>query len=356
MSPGSNRRGRFEVAVQPSFLHDVLIVLWSALGGDDGGANRELGRRWFDGIRRAVPSDLADQMYAFGGDSGTVWLSLIDWIASAPDPSDPHDTIEWLSSSDGPDRRKTALTDLCWDVDPSDLEMALAGDPDAIEACLARFEPEEREAVERWLTFPAESFASEVASVLARIISEVLPTEAKAWPDAHKRSAAAVEPLIGMMEPTDLIEQVTNGITFDIPLGVRRLVLIPSVSLKPWSLTIESGDTVYIHYPLADEHLDPDPAAPPQWLINFHKALGDERRLRMLRRIADGPVRLSELTETVGLAKSTVFHHIGILRSAGLIRVHVGSHGDGGPTYTLRREALGTAAEFTSQYLTGDRS
>ncbi|MBW2471479.1 MAG: helix-turn-helix transcriptional regulator, partial [Deltaproteobacteria bacterium] len=105
---------------------------------------------------------------------------------------------------------------------------------------------------------------------------------------------------------------------------------------------------------VADEFVDTDPEAPPSWLVNTYKALSDERRLRILRRLAEGDTSLEELTEMLGLSKSTVHHHISILRGAGLVRVNL-SHDEGYKhkqrIYSLRDQALGDATGSLDTYL-----
>ena len=53
--------------------------------------------------------------------------------------------------------------------------------------------------------------------------------------------------------------------------------------------------------------------------------LADPTRLAILSHLRGGEHRVSELTEHLGLAQSTVSQHLAILRSAGLISSH--SHG-----------------------------
>lgn len=347
----ANRRRRLDVAVQPSFLLDVLLSMWTALGANDKLGTHELSKRWFTDLRHRIPADLATQIAEFGGDSGKVWLSLIDLIASAPDPEDVPSTLEWIRSSDWRERRRELLNEMCWEADQIDLDAAMDGDSDALDRCLSIFDGDYRAAMERWMTYPVDRFPNTIARVLSTLVAEVMPDDTAEWADAYRCSRDAVLPLIEMTEPSDLIERVTNGIEYDIPLGVRRLVLVPSVVLRPWTLTYEVNDRVYVYYPVADEHLNADTDAPPQWLIRIHKALGDERRLRMLRRLSESPASLADLTMEVDLAKSTVFHHIGVLRAAGLVRVHIGSGHEKNPLYSLRRGALDMAFEHTSTYL-----
>jgi ArsR family transcriptional regulator len=51
----------------------------------------------------------------------------------------------------------------------------------------------------------------------------------------------------------------------------------------------------------------------------FHKALADVNRLRIVRRLADGPASVTDLIEQIGLSQPLVSWHIGRLRAAGLV-------------------------------------
>jgi DNA-binding transcriptional ArsR family regulator len=50
-------------------------------------------------------------------------------------------------------------------------------------------------------------------------------------------------------------------------------------------------------------------------------ALGDETRLRLVRRLADGPrLSISQLTAGSGLTRQSVTKHLGVLGKAGVVR------------------------------------
>ena len=52
----------------------------------------------------------------------------------------------------------------------------------------------------------------------------------------------------------------------------------------------------------------------------FHKALADVNRLRIVRRLAEGPATVGDLIETVGLSQPLVSWHVSKLRAAGIVR------------------------------------
>jgi ArsR family transcriptional regulator len=51
----------------------------------------------------------------------------------------------------------------------------------------------------------------------------------------------------------------------------------------------------------------------------FHKALADVNRLRIVRRLVEGPATVGDLIETVGLSQPLVSWHVSRLRAAGLV-------------------------------------
>ena len=146
-----------------------------------------------------------------------------------------------------------------------------------------------------------------------------------------------------------LIESATNGLVY-VPEGwVRRVILTPHVAMRPWNVTCANGDAYVLAYPVADESLGIDRGAPSAHLVRLHKALGDEKRLRMLRMLARSSATLQELADGAGIAKSTAHHHLVILRSAGLIRVTLEEQS----RYTLRREFIPEAAGWLPAFLEG---
>src|SRR5207244_8797235 len=136
-----------------------------------------------------------------------------------------------------------------------------------------------------------------------------------------------------------LIELATHGVVYVPEPWVRRIVLTPHLAMRPWNVSCAHDDTYVFCYPVADESVGGDRTEPPAHLLRLHKALADERRLRILKLLADGDRNLQELSETLGMAKSTAHHHTVILRAAGLIRTSTSMEN----RYSLRRDALGDA-------------
>ena len=77
------------------------------------------------------------------------------------------------------------------------------------------------------------------------------------------------------------------------------------------------------------------------------RRLGDERRLRILRRLSRGPASLHELAEELDISKSTLHHHMMLLRTAGLVKVLIGNE----KAYALREDVVPETAAVLQGYI-----
>jgi DNA-binding transcriptional ArsR family regulator len=100
---------------------------------------------------------------------------------------------------------------------------------------------------------------------------------------------------------------------------------------------------------VAESSLTADADAPPARLLALTRALGDERRLRVLRALARREASLADLSAVFGLPKTTMHHHLAILREAGLIRLRSNDN-----RYRLRREVFPLVSELLVDYLEED--
>ena len=67
------------------------------------------------------------------------------------------------------------------------------------------------------------------------------------------------------------------------------------------------------------------------------RSLGDPARLVIVRRLADGAARVTDLTAELGLAQSTVSKHLACLRDCGLVSVRAQGRAS---VYSLAQPAL----------------
>ncbi len=134
--------------------------------------------------------------------------------------------------------------------------------------------------------------------------------------------------------------------------GIQHVVLIPTLVERPLIHTIDHHDVRFICYPVADESVAGDPDAPPERLVRLGKAIGDERRLRILRRLAEGNWTLQELADHFGIPKTTILHHLIVLRSSGLVALRGGSD----KRYRLRPEVIPEVSELLHAFVESKKS
>ncbi len=338
--------------------YEVLLTMWTVFDTEESHTGLDLGPEWLAGIEKTTPDDLRQEMKALGGPH--VWLSLIGLIASAPHPHDPDRVLRWLAEINPQRLRRWMLFYIGINSDPGLIEEGADGDLDAVRRIME--DHKDREFVDLVVSvfeIPGPELRDRLVAAINRFRTEVYgPYEPEATA-AIGRAAAAQRATSTRESAKAVIEDVTNGLDYEIPLGVSRVVLVPSVVLRPLSLIDQHRDTLVVFYGMADEFIDSDPEAPPSWLVKTYKALSDDRRLRILRRLSETEATLDDLVDLLGLSKSTVHHHMSVLRAAGLVRVRIqgGKEAKETKTYALRPQSLANAGAFLDSYVkTGNQS
>ncbi|MEK7016074.1 ArsR/SmtB family transcription factor [Bacillus sp. FSL R9-9410] len=147
------------------------------------------------------------------------------------------------------------------------------------------------------------------------------------------------------MQPEEFVEWATGGVTYMPEPSVHHVLLIPQITYRPWNIEADIEDTKVFHYPVANESIHPeDPYEPSYFLVHKHKALGDEARLRIVKLLFEQERALQEITERLQLGKSTVHHHLKLLRSAKLVDIQDGK-------YVLRKKAVQSLAKELDAFL-----
>lgn len=113
------------------------------------------------------------------------------------------------------------------------------------------------------------------------------------------------------------------GIDYKPEQGIADVILIPHVAYRPWTIQADLPAAKVFYYPVSDSSLmkSTDPFEPPGQLVQKLKAIGDEKRLRILKLLVKKELTLKEVTALVGMGKTTVHHHLTLLKAAGLVHV-----------------------------------
>lgn len=230
-------------------------------------------------------------------------------------------------------------------------DRALAGEPTAraeLRGALGLY-PQARRAIERLLATTAEEVQRQIAAIVEAWSTRVYPTFAD---DAHAviaRDVAAKDQLFASVPGREALLTATNGIDLDPATWATDIVVIPTVALRPFIAPGEFGSTLIVLSSVADEAFEADASAPPRHLVKVTAALGDELRLRVLHILAEDELTASEIADRLRVERTSLHHHLGILRSAGLVTMH--DAGSQGWRYSRRDARVEDVASALAAYL-----
>ncbi|MFK4375869.1 putative transcriptional regulator [Bacillus sp. RC218] len=182
-------------------------------------------------------------------------------------------------------------------------------------------------------------------AVMTGWYDSVVKKEAEEIVSILQRDYEAKNEMNKKMKPEEFVEWATGGVTYMPEPSVHHVLLIPQITYRPWNIEADIEDTKVFHYPVANESIHPeDPYEPSYFLVHKHKALGDEARLRIVKLLFEQERTLQEITERLQLGKSTVHHHLKLLRSAKLVDIQDGK-------YVLRKKAVQSLAKELDAFL-----
>lgn len=336
---------------------DLLVVLWLLEGCNESLQNYDeygLGPDWFDNITAQLSDEATAAVQRVG--AGEVWISIMGILADLPDGSTVDEFIDHVQAMDPVDLR-SRLVELksSRSADADLLRTATEGDAEALEQFLAlpMFKGHERwrDTVKHLLEIAPEETTDLVVNAMRMVQKDAFAEHEAEFRKILERDIKAHRLMARELSAERLVELTTNGISIEAGGYTKPILLLPTVTGRPWVIFTEAPGQLIMAYPVADEYMDADPDAPPNWLIKTYKALGDERRLRILRRLSRGPASLHELAEELEVSKSTLHHHMMLLRTAGLVKVLIGNEKE----YALREDVVPETAAVLEAYI-GDQT
>jgi len=340
------------LSVELSPAYELLQSL-NVVTSDDEDHTYEVGEAWITEARERAGDDLLRRAREVSLDDGDTFVNLAGLVYDTPAPRDVPAFIEHLRQTDPDEIRLHVIQFYAREMrrmtPPAVIRAAVAGDAEARAEFLRTSYPEWEhwtDYLRRALDVDGPAFRDELIAVLSEWNERVWQPESLTIMPILERDADAKRDLQRDLPVDQFITTATNGVEFAPRPGINRVVLVPSFVHRPLVTYYEFGEVMLILYPVADESVSADADAPPLRLVRLSKALGDEKRLRVLRALADGEKTLMELAEMFGVAKTTMHHHMIVLRSAGLVSVGVGSK-----RYRLRHETVPDLGALLSGYL-----
>jgi DNA-binding transcriptional ArsR family regulator len=352
--PGQSRASQqstLTVEIEISAAHECLMTLY-VLSDEARRTTYEVGPSWFDTVRQLASPDLLATIEQFNFRTNQVWEHLLSLVYDCPNPRDVPTFLNFIEQTDPLEIRLHLLGYYVREhrrVTPPDIIFQAAqGDNAAQKHLLKTSFPNDADWQKtlRWLlTLDIEATKGVLIDILRRWYDEVFRRQELQILPVLERDGETKRALQASMPVEQLIEAATGWEYVPEP-GIRRVVLIPSYILRPWSTSGERAGTRIFCYPVADESITADSDTPPARLVRLVKALADERRLRVVKRLATGSYTLQEIADEFGVAKTTMQHHLTTLRQAGLVRMRMSDH-----RYSLRGEALDSLSELLGEYV-----
>ena len=194
-------------------------------------------------------------------------------------------------------------------------------------------------------TTDLEKLRNHLKNVISKWYEEVTAPQAEMLTGILTRDKQTKTKMSEKLKPEALVEWATGGITYLPEPSVHKVLLIPQSIYRPWNVEGDIEGVKVFYYPVANDSIYPDDHYMPSYfLVQKHKALGDEARLRMVKLLKGTERTLQEITNELNMGKSTVHHHLKILKSARLVEALGGK-------YRLKENAVQSLSNELMHYL-----
>ncbi|HEU0002756.1 MAG TPA: metalloregulator ArsR/SmtB family transcription factor [Ktedonobacteraceae bacterium] len=342
-----------EVEAAPAYEFLISLCVFSDACGDfHSEVTYDVGKAWFEDVRAKASPDLLANIEQFSFHSHQVWEHIFSLAYNCPAPRDVPTFIDYLETIDALELRLHLLGYYVREhrrvTPPETIYAAAQGDSEAQKMLLKTSFPDDAEWQKtlRWLlVLDIVATKNMLLDILRRWYEEVFREQEPVVLPILARDVEARRALWATMSPEQLIETCTGWEYVPEP-GIKRVVLIPSYINRPYNSDAEHHGTRIFYFPVADESVVAGSNAPPVRLLRLAKALADERRLRILKKLSAESYTLQELADDFGVAKTTMHHHLITLRSAGLVRMRLSDK-----RYSLRPDVLDSLGDLLSMYL-----
>jgi DNA-binding transcriptional ArsR family regulator len=342
------RPNAVQVEIDVAEAAEVLMSI-CAVGHPEDHDTFDLGAEWLSARLETLPAKLREDVAALHLGDMKVAAHLLGIVWETPRPRTFASFMERLAATD-PIEVKLHLfghydttSSL---VAPDVVARAALGERDAIDRVLQELTEysSKHDLYRSLLEMEGPEVKERLLDALPRWHDHVFLPHADEWRQAAERDAEAKRTLAARHSPEQLVELATRGYQYTPPPAIRTLAFFPSWFMRPWVILWEHKSTKIFCYPIAPPA---EEGTSPAEVARVYKALGDAGRLKLLRRLSDGPLKLSEAAAELGVAKSTAHHHLAILRQAGFVTIR----GEDENVYNLRRDLLPQAGELLTAYL-----
>jgi DNA-binding transcriptional ArsR family regulator len=335
----TGRRPGFRLRLETGTAYELLVSLCAFCHGSRDVATIEDGPARHRAARRRASPQLLRALQQLGPRAGKAWVNLLGVAARRPparlvpgllervDGMDPVEIRFTLLGGHVPAYQRGAGREV--------IDRAARGDRAAVDALFddrSYFSGECR-TLGPLLELSPRRTATLVREALHRWYDDVFSSWEKAAGEALAAESEASRPVLASEPPQRAIERITS-VELVADSSIEEVVLIPHVGMRPWLLLCEYDSTRLFCFPAgrsaetSTNHRDK--------VLALARALSDPKRVQMLEAIGEEGARVPELSARFSLPTSTTYHHLAILRAAGLVRVR----SDVDRRYSVRSDAF----------------
>jgi CofH subfamily radical SAM domain protein len=308
---------RLRVEARAGSPFELLIGLYAATT-PDGGAQAA----WVP-PRTAWSPALSAAIASAGERSGEAWLHLLGLALELPH-DDARSYVDAIARVPARELRRhlVGVYVPAWAamVGADALERAAAGDRAAIDAIVAHpryYAGRAAESLAPLLASSPRETKKRLVDALGAFAEEAFAPHEHETTARLREAAAHAADLAREHAPEEVVLEVTRGYVYEPEPEFDRVLVVPHLAARPALLLCQHRADRIICFPLTEDRADPEAALSAR-AVALGRALGDERRVQILRHLASRNASLDELAESVGLARSTAHHHLAQLRAAGL--------------------------------------
>ncbi len=126
--------------------------------------------------------------------------------------------------------------------------------------------------------------------------------------------------------PASTLAEVADGLTYAPSPAPSTVVLIPAPAVRPIVVVVDEVRRTLIFHPPAVPLVgaEAEASSAPDLLAGT-RALGDETRLAIMEALRSGERSATDLAAELAAPRTTLLHHLALLRAAGLIETSVGA-------------------------------
>jgi DNA-binding transcriptional ArsR family regulator len=255
------------------------------------------------------------------------WINLVTLLTRSPGPWDLSGLIAAAEACTAEDLHFAAVggerRQLLEAVDEDVVRAALSGD-DAARARLVSAFSSDQNVLDAtpWLVTSRSADVRELMVGVLRTWRERLLPHAEEGALAATLHQAAADSRVALAAGSgrDFLARAVGGLHYD-PVGLDRVLAVASFRVAPVIVVVDGReDRVVLHPPVGGGQAGHGSA---DRLLELGRAVGDRTRMRLLTTLRDGEMSAVALAESMGAPRTTLLHHLAILRSAGIVQVTV---------------------------------